>query len=260
MQAKKAKQLLKARLTRERQIYEMRKRAELKAAVSDLERPWEPVERPPSLFSVSADEQVKVLADRFQRPGGFDLWTERDGPELFRTMEDLPSARFFPKGVVHSVRPYRRIGSEELEEGFGGVRELVDGLKESSNRQGSNSRTYNGKLRRKGKGSRGNADVSGELNSEGGDVDRKQRGQGNVVRGGENGGVRRNGGLESDRRSSGRYNSRGGGVERRQRGQGGVMRGGESREGRRKGAGRLSGAESEVFDMRLREDGSYEFQ
>lgn len=160
------------------------------------------------------------------------------------------------------MRPYRRIGSEELEEGFGGVRELVDGLKESSNRQGSNSRTYNGKLRRKGKGkgSRGNADVSGELNSEGGDVDRKQRGQGNVVRGGENGGVGSNGGLESDRRSSGRYNSRGGGVERRQRGQGGVMRGGESREGRRKGAVRLSGSESEVFDMRLREDGSYEFQ
>ncbi|XP_050383000.1 probable DEAD-box ATP-dependent RNA helicase 48 [Argentina anserina] len=120
MQAKKAKQLLKARLTRERQIYEMRKRAELKAAVSDLERPWEPVEKPPNLFSVSADEQVKVLADRFQRPGGFDLWTERDGPELFRTTtEDLPSARFFPKGVVHSVKPYKRI-EEDDDEGAGG--------------------------------------------------------------------------------------------------------------------------------------------
>uniref|UniRef100_A0A1J3IKR0 Putative DEAD-box ATP-dependent RNA helicase 33 n=1 Tax=Noccaea caerulescens TaxID=107243 RepID=A0A1J3IKR0_NOCCA len=111
MQAKKQKQLLKARLSRERQIYEMRKRAELKAAVAELERPWEPVQKPPNLFSVCADEQVKVLADRFQKPGGFDLWTDRDGPQLFETVDDLPSARFFPKGVVHSVKPYRRLPS-----------------------------------------------------------------------------------------------------------------------------------------------------
>ncbi|KHM98977.1 Microtubule-associated protein 70-2 [Glycine soja] len=114
MQAKKAKQLMKARLCRERQIYEMRKRAELKAAVSELERPWEVVEREasasaPNLFSIGADEQVKVLADRFQRPGGFDLWSERDGPVLFESPDELPSARFFPKGVVHSVKPYRRV-------------------------------------------------------------------------------------------------------------------------------------------------------
>ncbi|XP_021747581.1 uncharacterized protein LOC110713438 [Chenopodium quinoa] len=111
MQAKKAKQLLKARLSRERQIYEMRKRAELKAAVSDLERPWEVVQKgapksSSSIFSVSADEQVKVLADRFQKPGGFDMWSENDGPQIFHTHENLPSARFFPKGVVHSVKPY----------------------------------------------------------------------------------------------------------------------------------------------------------
>lgn len=106
MQAKKAKQLLKARLCRERQLYEMRKRAELKAAISELERPWEVVERAPNLFSVSADEQVKALADRFQRPGGFDMWTEKDGPQVFQAPDGLPSARFFPKGVVHSVKPY----------------------------------------------------------------------------------------------------------------------------------------------------------
>ncbi|GFY83686.1 copper ion transmembrane transporter [Actinidia rufa] len=99
MQAKKSKQLLKAQLARERQIYEMRKRAELKAAVAQLERPWEPVERPTSLFSVHADEQVKVLADRFQRPGGFDLWSESDGPHLFTPGDAVPSARFFPKGA-----------------------------------------------------------------------------------------------------------------------------------------------------------------
>ncbi|PSS34591.1 DEAD-box ATP-dependent RNA helicase [Actinidia chinensis var. chinensis] len=118
MQAKKSKQLLKAQLARERQIYEMRKRAELKAAVAELERPWDPVERPPSLFSVRADEQVKVLADRFQRPGGFDLWSESDGTQLFTPGDAVPSARFFPKGVVHSIKPYGRIekGSENFDE------------------------------------------------------------------------------------------------------------------------------------------------
>ncbi|GAB2299024.1 hypothetical protein Dimus_033099 [Dionaea muscipula] len=90
MQNKKAKQLLSARLARERQIYEMRKRAELKAAVSELERPWEVVDRPPALFSVSADEQLKVLADRFLKPGGLDLWSENDGPQLFYSPEGSP--------------------------------------------------------------------------------------------------------------------------------------------------------------------------
>ncbi|KAI4324445.1 hypothetical protein MLD38_029936 [Melastoma candidum] len=59
-------------------------------------------ERAPKLFSVSADEQLKALADRFQN---------RDGPQLFREEgeEDWAgSARFFPKGVVHSVKPYGR--------------------------------------------------------------------------------------------------------------------------------------------------------
>ncbi|KAI3772700.1 hypothetical protein L6452_03892 [Arctium lappa] len=112
MQAKKAKQLLRARLARERQVYEMRKRAELSAAVSELERPWEIVETAPKLFSASADEQLKVLADRFQKPGGFDLWSEKDGPQLFDTVDGVPSARFFPKGVVHSIKPYGRISDD----------------------------------------------------------------------------------------------------------------------------------------------------
>lgn len=121
MQAKKSKQLLKARLARERQIYEMRKRAELKAAVSELERPWEVVEKAPTLFSVSADEHLRVLADRFQKPGGFDMWSDKDGPELFKQGDGLPSARFFPKGVVHSIKPY------------GNVENDVGGFDESSN-------------------------------------------------------------------------------------------------------------------------------
>lgn len=136
MQAKKAKQLLKARLGRERQIYEMRKRAELKTAVSELERPWEAVEKPPNLFSVSADEQLKVLADRFQKPGGLDLWSERDGPQLFRPDNDeVPSSRFFPMGSVHSVRPY---GKSEGE-GEGLLRDTKGGDAEELIRKGYSS-------------------------------------------------------------------------------------------------------------------------
>ncbi|XP_020584798.1 probable DEAD-box ATP-dependent RNA helicase 48 [Phalaenopsis equestris] len=109
MQAKKSKQLLKARLCRERQLYEMRKRAELKAAISELERPWEVVERAPVLFSTSADEQIKALADRFQRSNGFDMWSERDGPQLFRSPDDLPSVHSLkPRGVVMTAGRRRR--------------------------------------------------------------------------------------------------------------------------------------------------------
>ncbi|KAK7285492.1 hypothetical protein RJT34_20265 [Clitoria ternatea] len=147
MQARKAKQLLKARLSRERQIYEMRKRAELKAAVSELERPWEVVEKAPNLFSVGADEQVKVLADRFQRPGGFDLWNEKDGPQLFQTPDELPSARFFPKGVVHSIKPYRKVDGYGLLKGTddddvveGDV--VSEGVDQSSDRECSSSLSY----------------------------------------------------------------------------------------------------------------------
>ncbi|KAF5193447.1 copper ion transmembrane transporter [Thalictrum thalictroides] len=144
MQAKKQKQLLKARLCRERQIYEMRKRAELREAVSELERPWEVVERAPNLFSVSADEQLKTLADRFQRPGGYDLWSERDGPQLFHPVNGLPSARFLPKDAVHSVRPYGIRGNgDSLEEdndgefGNGNGRKLRSKKKRGSNLRGS---------------------------------------------------------------------------------------------------------------------------
>lgn len=158
MQAKKAKQLLKARLCRERQIYEMRKRAELKAAVSELERPWEVVDKAPNLFSVSADEQVKVLADRFQKPGGFDLWTEKDGPQLFETPDGLPSARFFPKGVVHSVKPYgviadrSQLDNEEDSDGGGSKCNSESGDSQEipkTNRSGEETRRWRKKGNRR---------------------------------------------------------------------------------------------------------------
>lgn len=49
------------------------------------------------------------------------MWSERDGPRVFGGHGvDLPSQRFFPKGVVHSLRPYGVVeeGGEEREEGF----------------------------------------------------------------------------------------------------------------------------------------------
>ncbi|KAK8685444.1 hypothetical protein V6N13_041445 [Hibiscus sabdariffa] len=120
MQAKKAKQLLKARLARERHIYEMRKRAELKAAVSELERPCEVDEKAPNLFSVSADEQVKVLADRFQKPGGFDMWSDMDGSQLFDTVDELPSASVAERSGKKNGVKWRRKGFRRR---FAAVRE-----------------------------------------------------------------------------------------------------------------------------------------
>ncbi|GMY14459.1 putative dead-box atp-dependent rna helicase 33 [Fagus crenata] len=221
MQAKKAKQLLKARLSRERQMYEMRKRAELKAAVSELERPWEVVERAPNLFSINADEQLKVLADRFQRPGGFDLWTERDGPQLFQTVHELPSARFFPKGVVHSIKPYLRNGGVDLDESNGA--EEGENLSDSESLElsgvsGRNEKRNNGKLRKNG----------------------------NVKRF-EDVGSNGSGGTHI-------------GLDRKQSGKGPIMRGGHRRNSRGNGSMRLRESQSDVYDMSLQHDGSYGFR
>ena len=87
MQLKKAKQIEKARLMREKHVYEARRRAELLAASPVLEMPWQKMSRvrPPNY--VSADEQVTKLAARFQKEGAEDLWTEKDGPERFESLE-----------------------------------------------------------------------------------------------------------------------------------------------------------------------------
>eukprot|EP01018_Ginkgo_biloba_P017085 Gb_24874 [translate_table: standard] len=85
-QEKKAKQLPKDRL-----LYEMRKRAELGAAATEMEKPW------------------------FHKPGGVDLWTEKDGPWSSQTADGQPSARLFPKDAVHSTMPYIRVQSMDSE-------------------------------------------------------------------------------------------------------------------------------------------------
>lgn len=263
MQANKAKQLLKARLCRERQIYEMRKRAELKAAVSELERPWELVEKAPNLFNVNADEQLKVLADRFQKPGGFDMWSERDGPQLFQTPDEFPSARFFPKGVVHSVKPYRIIsGSGELEEG-------EDSLgSEAENSRIMEEEQQNGYTRRSSGGNSGRGfgsfnDEEGEdsellasgLDAEGSSL-KISSGNGKV-------GKKYNGRFRN-KRNRGRFGSvdsnGSGGFDSGQVGSNGKQRRQSSRYSRGNSSMKLNDSQSEDFDMSLQQDGSYGFQ
>lgn len=228
MQTKKAKQLLKARLARERQIYEMRKRAELKAAVSELERPWEVVEKAPTLFSVNTDEQLKVLADRFQKPGGLDLWSERDGPELFRPDNGMPTARFFPKGVVHSIKPYGKI--EKPSDSSGNESDGEMGLE----RKGSNR---NARKKRLGLDNKGNWDDFTEESFK----DMSNEGNNETFPNRRFGKKRNRIKYSSDAEGSG---ARENGVH---------SRAGE----RRRGNGYEKSKDSEVYDMNLQNDGSY---
>ncbi|XP_068639470.1 uncharacterized protein [Aristolochia californica] len=69
------------------------------------------LERAPTLFSIKADEQLKALAYKSQFFGGHDLWSERDETQFCHNQDWLPSARFFPKGAVHNVKPYGIIDS-----------------------------------------------------------------------------------------------------------------------------------------------------
>ncbi|CAA0836346.1 copper ion transmembrane transporters [Striga hermonthica] len=243
MQLKKSKQLLKARLARERQIYEMRKRAELKAAVTELERPWEAVEKPPNLFSASADEQLQVLADRFQKPGGLDLWSERDGPELFRHDNGLPSSRFFPKGVVHSAQPNRKLAAaseesdglgleEESSPGPVGGRVVETGLRSQNRGEYTNSKRN---LRTSSKGGSLDGDKSGNYSG-------KLREKGNS----------RTYSSDSERKNSRDYRRNNG--DNRWQGEA-IKKLWRSKKGRVKG----ENVNSEVFDMNLQDDGVYGF-
>lgn len=262
MQKNKAKQLLKARLCRERQIYEMRKRAELKAAVSELERPWEAVEKAPRLFSVSADDQLKVLADRFQRPGGFDMWTDRDGPQVFGAAEtELPSARFFPKGVVHSMKPYGRIG--------GGKDDELDGSSGDSGGEAIAQRNggYRGRKSRRTR-QRGTIGKEGYSGSRSVDSDGENmsfqgsaewRGVVAVKNEKEVGvGLRKGGDRRRDDGGSNAKDYRRVGIDQKKRGENYSGRAHGSRIGKIiEGLKKPRDSVSEVYDMSLQQDGCY---
>ncbi|KAJ7557938.1 hypothetical protein O6H91_04G016700 [Diphasiastrum complanatum] len=90
MQEKKQKIREKAWLAREKLIYDRRRRAEMMAATPVLEMPWERHSRAPTVLPVDFDPKIKVMADRFQKDGALDLWTDEDGPEQFSTRKNLP--------------------------------------------------------------------------------------------------------------------------------------------------------------------------
>ncbi|KAB5524666.1 hypothetical protein DKX38_022415 [Salix brachista] len=61
-------------------------------------------------YLLFSEQQHGRLVDRRRRrqshhlkQGGFDLWSERDGPQLFETPDGVPSARFSPKGAVQTA-------------------------------------------------------------------------------------------------------------------------------------------------------------
>lgn len=108
MQLKKTRQMEKARLMREKHVYEARRRAELIAASPALEMPWQKMSRvrPPNY--ISSDEQISKLAARFHKRGAEDLWTENDGPERFESMDndddrsDSQSSPWLSNTMVHN--------------------------------------------------------------------------------------------------------------------------------------------------------------
>lgn len=99
-QRKKEKQAEKARLAREKQLFDERRRTEAMGAAPLLEKPWEP--RSPNSASplppVHHDPKIRALADRFTKRGAEELWTKEDGAVVASSrQEPRPSARFLPK-------------------------------------------------------------------------------------------------------------------------------------------------------------------
>jgi hypothetical protein len=68
MQENKSKQLLKARLMRERQLYEMRKRAELRAATVNLESPGKSLPKPPLCSPLRPTSTFRAWPTGFKSP------------------------------------------------------------------------------------------------------------------------------------------------------------------------------------------------
>lgn len=99
MQEKKQQQIEKARLLRDRQLYEARRRAELMSACPEKEKPWETTSSPVGPPPKPGDPHIKALASRFNMGGAKDLWTEFDGP-LYSDDDggtsSLRSARILP--------------------------------------------------------------------------------------------------------------------------------------------------------------------
>ncbi|KAI3680567.1 hypothetical protein L6452_35340 [Arctium lappa] len=73
MQSKKPKQVLRARLARERQVNGTRKGVELRVAVSELERPWEVAETAPKLLALESMSNEGVFDMSLQDDGSYRI-------------------------------------------------------------------------------------------------------------------------------------------------------------------------------------------
>ncbi|XP_010255461.1 PREDICTED: probable DEAD-box ATP-dependent RNA helicase 48 [Nelumbo nucifera] len=79
---KKAKEKEKKLLEQEKQLYQVRIRSQIRAKLagkSDDQPSLDP-KSASNFKSMSANDQIKALADRFMKEGAEDLWNEDDGP------------------------------------------------------------------------------------------------------------------------------------------------------------------------------------
>lgn len=114
-QRKKEKQAEKARLAREKQLFDERRRNEAMATAPLVEKPWEPrpSNSPSPLPPVHHDPKIRALASRFTKRGAEELWTDDDGAVASSREESRPSARFLPKAAAGP-------GSNSMAGSFGG--------------------------------------------------------------------------------------------------------------------------------------------
>lgn len=111
MQEKKQKESDRKVLMREREIFEAKRREQLRL-LNGVERPWEDVKRvEKNLSPIQLARAVpEAVLTRHVKTNAEDLWNDRDGPISF-TQSDGP----LPLDAAHSrQRPHPRVGSSEV--------------------------------------------------------------------------------------------------------------------------------------------------
>lgn len=152
-------------------------------------------------------------------------------PQLFDNVDGVPSARFFPKGVVHSIKPYGKVENELL----------LEGSQHSEPQNGAQSDEYgNSRIMRGGSAIEGDVESKNSMKA-------------------SNGRFRKN----RNRRSSGsglESSSNWDGFNSEQKVETPSMQGVGRRFRRAGHSPKLKDTDSGVYDMSLQRDGSYGFQ
>ncbi|EFJ33589.1 hypothetical protein SELMODRAFT_406229 [Selaginella moellendorffii] len=114
MQEKKKKERDRIWLSKERSLYERRRRAQIMALMPL--RPWEKIHpEAPSLPKIDKDPKIKEMAHRFQTCRGVDLWTKNDGPETCRELRELDQDGSAPElPVLKAFRPLALSTSQRI--------------------------------------------------------------------------------------------------------------------------------------------------